>query len=787
MIFKHMWLSSFFLGIVVLLLVAGSAAPVLASVCTLADHIRSANTNTAVGFCPAGASHDVITIADDLTLTEPLPPIRGTITIEGGGHSISGDGQFRIFDVDGGDLTVRNLTLENGRATDSTGGAIRLRNGARLTVEDSRFEANRAKRSGARGRVTMLRNFGGAIAADSGNVSLTVNRSIFTRNEADDIGGALYLQGSVSISNSAFTFNRASHAYGGAIHGEAGGIEVVNSAFRNNSTAAVGAVMTIDRANVTLTHVTMVDNTAQAGGDAIDKFGGVLRLRNSISANPGKAEDCRGRIDQNVGNLSLDGTCGHRRSGDLQLDRKTAPFEHLQLLDGSPALDAADPRFCPETDQIGAPRPQGGGCDAGAIESLDAIPAPTPAPVLCALPDQIVAANTDAPFRACPAGDGADTIYLIRDYRLSEPMPMITSEITIEGNGHAISGDNQFRIFDVQGGRLAINNLTLTEGYVPQNSNVGGALRVGEGEAAVSNSAFVSNYGFWGGAIGLAGEAKLTVDGVSFRDNRANDGGAIYLNQGDTVITNSSFQGNGADFIGGGIYISIDAGLELSNSSFISNRARHGGALAFKAPQSPAAPASVTLTHVTMVDNAAHAILIDDVIQRFSLRNSIIAGAISDSCVGPLLENAGNLIEDGSCSPMLSGDPMLGAVTGSPSYAPLQEGSPAIDAADRRFCLASDQAGNPRPQGGGCDIGAIEFRAAQPAQPDASQASTDCAVTTTHNLNVRDAPNGKRIGLLPAATTLAAVSRTAGWFNIEHQGESGWISADYVITQGGCG
>ena len=29
-------------------------APALASVCTLADHIRSANTNTAVGYCPAG-------------------------------------------------------------------------------------------------------------------------------------------------------------------------------------------------------------------------------------------------------------------------------------------------------------------------------------------------------------------------------------------------------------------------------------------------------------------------------------------------------------------------------------------------------------------------------------------------------------------------------------------------------------------------------------------------------------------------------------------------------------
>ena len=39
--------------IAVAALISG-ASPALASVCTLADHIRSANTNTAVGFCPAG-------------------------------------------------------------------------------------------------------------------------------------------------------------------------------------------------------------------------------------------------------------------------------------------------------------------------------------------------------------------------------------------------------------------------------------------------------------------------------------------------------------------------------------------------------------------------------------------------------------------------------------------------------------------------------------------------------------------------------------------------------------
>ena len=97
-------------------LVAGSKTT-LAADCALANHIRSANTNTAVGGCPAGTSHDVITISEDIILTEQLPAIRGTITIEGGGHTISGAGKFRIFDVSGGNLTVRDATLANAKPT----------------------------------------------------------------------------------------------------------------------------------------------------------------------------------------------------------------------------------------------------------------------------------------------------------------------------------------------------------------------------------------------------------------------------------------------------------------------------------------------------------------------------------------------------------------------------------------------------------------------------------------------------------------------------------------------
>ena len=46
---------------------------------------------------------------------------------------------------------------------------------------------------------------------------------------------------------------------------------------------------------------------------------------------------------------------------------------------------------------------------------------------------------------------------------------------------------------------------------------------------------------------------------------------------------------------------------------------------------------------------------------------------------------------------------------GSPVLYPLEEGSPAIDAAHPAYCRKTDQIGTERPQGGACDILAIEY------------------------------------------------------------------------------
>lgn len=769
------------------LIIAANLAPVSASVCTLADHIRSANTNTAVGFCPAGASHDIITITEDITLTEPLPPITGTITIEGGGHKISGGGEFRIFDVQGSNFTIKNLTLRDGRG--EFGGAIQLRGAAEVTIYQSTFVNNSAV-------------YGGAIAHRGGQRSrLTIDSSSFLGNRAEWHAGALDLvNGTVAIRNSSFQENH-SEDYGGVIATANSRTRIENSTFTNNSAKHNAGVLQVFSGDISLIHVTMVKNSLTSpysnSGNTITKQSSspgqsAVSLRNSIVSGSG-GDDCFGGLDHYSGNLSRDGTCGFERTATLRLGDLTGSPAYLPLLDQSPAVDTADPEFCLETDQIGTARPQGGGCDIGAIESTTALPGPTPTPTICTLQDQIIAANTDKAYRACPAGNGADTIYMVRDYVLSEPLEEIKTDITIEGNGHTIDGNSRYSIFDVDGGKLTINNVTLTKGS--NGGGFGGAISLQNGGTAIANNvSFIRNRAREGGAIGSFFPVDIEVNNSRFIENSArNRGGAIDMNGGGFArIANSSFVRNRTQGDGGAIG-AFSGGFAVSNSTFIANSAdRKGGAVSADGAGWGDNIPVARLTHVTMLDNQARtgmAIWIapinskEDITLR--LRNSIIAGADSETlvqCVGRLSQNLYNSIDDGSCSPMFSGDPMFEEAAEDATIVALSAGSPAIDAGHPEVCPEADQIGTPRPMGNGCDLGAIETM-------PVVEALSDCRVTPTHNLNFRDGPWGNIIGYVSSTTTYPARARTPGWFQVDHEeeGTTGWISADYVVTEGACG
>ncbi len=72
------------------------------------------------------------------------------------------------------------------------------------------------------------------------------------------------------------------------------------------------------------------------------------------------------------------------------------------------------------------------------------------------------------------------------------------------------------------------------------------------------------------------------------------------------------------------------------------------------------------------------------------------------------------------------------------------------------------------------------------ADGNAMTVARECALTTTHALNFRDAPNGDKIGLLPQGTTTMALDKREGWFKVQFDNKIGWISGGYVTTKGDC-
>ena len=767
------------LVILTLLSFTTMTTPAGATTCTLADHIRSANTNTSVGGCPTGTSHDIIAFTEDITLDAALPPITGTITIEGNGHTISGDHRFRIFDVSGGRLAISNLLVTNGKAaSEEYGGAIRMRAGAQVRLMQVTFSHNSAYQ-------------GGAIAASGRGARLDVQDSSFIRNSSQAQGGAILLEdGRADIALSSFTRN-VSRDIGGAMVVRAGEAQITNSTFHHNQSGAYsGDIHTLLGGDVTLTHATITSGAAfSALGGATKRQGGNIRMRNSIIWKNHNGDDCANGLDQSDGNLSKDGSCGIVPSGDPLLGALTGAPAWRPLLDGSPAIDSAASEFCLERDQRGTPRPSGAGCDIGAIESIRAKPAALPIepPPPCPLALQIVAANTDAPAGGCPAGSGHDVITLTEDIELQAALPAVTSDITIEGEGFTISGRGRYRIFRVQRGKLTLNNMTLTRGIGSGSNSGGGAVRLeAAGQLEANHVVFSDNRAASGGAIDTySNGVSLIVNHSQFIDNKANSGGAISMNGGGIArVSHSSFVANHGGFFGGGAINSWSGAVTVANSTFVNNEARQGGAILVGGRDWPDA-LPVTLTHVTMLNNRASfgkGIFIEkdeysDVALR--LRNSIAIGELTSEVCDNMKQNIGNLIADGACSPRLSGDPMLAEPGDWPAYLEPLPGSPAIGAADARFCTQTDQVGRPRAIVGNCDIGAVEAVSVR-------QAVSDCVVTTTHGLYFRNGPAGNVIGSVPQNATLPATARTARWFEVEHEGRSGWISADYVEKAGDC-
>ena len=198
-----------------------------------------------------------------------LPVVTTPISVFGNGSTITGSGAVRIFEVDGpgGNLSLRNVTLTGGSASDF-GGAI-LNSSGTVTLNHSVVTGNSAAMAG------------GGIANGTFGPStamLTLNGSLVTNNSSGVGGGIVNVQGKATVN-----FSRVANNFAG---GPAGG-GIANGNYKMGPPFSPGPI-----SQLTLNFSQVNNNTApNAGG------GGIQNLAGNVAIN----------VSQVNGNTSLNG------------------------------------------------------------------------------------------------------------------------------------------------------------------------------------------------------------------------------------------------------------------------------------------------------------------------------------------------------------------------------------------------------------------------------------------------------------------------------------------------
>ena len=313
----------------------------------------------------------------------------------------------------------------------------------------------------------------------------------------------------------------------------------------------------------------------------------------------------------------------------------------------------------------------------------------------CSLAEAITAANTDMATGLCTAGSGDDIIQVVgpnTDLFIGASvgpstlsgnvgLPIITSNITIEGNGLNIQatpqGSDFFRVFEIippppppdskNRGVLPTVSFTLRDTTVTGAVDTLGAsgLLGYFADVNLENCNFNRN---WGGVFIAYGSTQ--IDNTVIRHNNKTDLGAPLaagLNLVNTTasINNSSIvdnqvyyttlaprsperqalRGGGGPFATGGIAITNPSSVTITNSTISGNAARYGGGIGIFGNMSTTTitaansflkgnhrgvfPSTLSISNSTITNNSAYLgggiINISDLADT-SIQGSIIAG-----------------------------------------------------------------------------------------------------------------------------------------------------------------
>ncbi|HLY26281.1 MAG TPA: choice-of-anchor Q domain-containing protein, partial [Aggregatilineales bacterium] len=556
------------------------------------------------------------------TLTMNLPPMTTDTTINGNQAILDGAHNYRLLYLNGharltisgltlrnaqygvgpalfvqdGDVTINDSTLSGNTAIFGNGGAIWLNSGT-LTVGRTTFSGNDAKH-------------GGVLWIKDGSVSIT--GSTFAANSADT-GGAVYaVNAPLSISGSTFSANTSETAEqtgdeydGGAVYTEKASLSIINSTFSgNNSPSGGGSALFSQEGDISLTSSTLADNTSKDFAAVITQKG-TLKLRQTILASNQPADISASQSFQSLGYNLIDndnsGSLKVARSDLVNISPKLNPLHNgvYTLMAGSPARDAIPAEACATTtDQRGVARPQGAGCDIGAVEmeGQSSIPTGTPTPARSPTPiAQIVC--SEAALRSAVASGGAFAFPGGCMITLSADLPVTPLNLMVIGNGTILDGTNRYRFFHSTGSvSISLDHLTVQNAYFGQpipslpgtkitpTPTIGGfpaggaVVSTQSGEITLTNCVVANSDASSanGGAI-FSDSGQVHIMGSTFFSNKAMNGGALDALRGDVIIADSAFNNNSAES-GGAVQVGR-GNVVIQRSQFKENDAGYGGAI----------------------------------------------------------------------------------------------------------------------------------------------------------------------------------------------------------------
>ena len=627
---------------------------------------------------------------------------------------ISANGEDRVFQVlDGGQLTLRNLSVTDGHADSSqdigAGGGIML-GGQILELNALKTKQDNLATQLHLDNTKVVNNvadsFGGGIGDDTcSNITLD-NNSHVDRNTASDFGGGIAACGELTATNSTIDGNSNTFGVGGGLAFEGADVNLTDTSVSNNRAyRGSGGGIYDDGTSLTMNGGQVNDNLAGGFSESVGQGGG------GIYVDGGPLDITGTDITDNATQANNGGGIYYAGDEDAHITDATIHSNNAENGNGGGIYNGVGTFTIAGTDVTS----NSAGGDGGGIWSRDG-------------DLNISGSNIDDNGDHQPAIDSGGGIFGGGGDLSVDGSSVSGNSTRLNGGGiwwvgnTTVTGSNvNHNVADGEGGgmwtrngRIEVNTSSVSHNH---SRDVGGGIYNGIAQSLDVIDSDVNDNNADSNGGGIWNDSPLTMSGTSVSRNvSTSQGGGLYNAANGSTISNSTISGNHSDllndFSGGGIYQTnpntnenlkvVDGNdLDLINVTIAENESDRGEGGGIFSQDS-----SVGLTNVLFA-------------------NSTVTGAENNCATSGGTFNSGghNLATDdgvdcGLTGPgeVLNANPKLGAIqnnSGPSETQALKDGSDAIDNGDESVCDVApvsnvDQRGFHRPFGAACDIGAYE-------------------------------------------------------------------------------